>query len=131
MTVIPPSHQGISVRAGDLLRGVNAPRGGGNIPVPVLCHQSSDSIAPSLQHLIPAVDFASLYAPIDADMRAVDAVVRTRLHSEVVLVRQVAEYIISAGGKRMRPALVLLTAGALGYRGTHHYELAAVIEFIH
>lgn len=64
-------------------------------------------------------------------MRAVDAVVRARLHSDVVLVRQVAEYIISAGGKRLRPALVLLTAGALGYHGTHHHELAAVIEFIH
>ena len=64
-------------------------------------------------------------------MRAVDAVVRARLHSDVVLVRQVAEYIISAGGKRLRPALVLLTAGALDYRGTHHHELAAVIEFIH
>ena len=74
---------------------------------------------------------ASLYAPIDADMRAVDAVVRTRLHSEVVLVRQVAEYIISAGGKRMRPALVLLSAGACGYAGTRHHELAAVVEFIH
>jgi octaprenyl-diphosphate synthase len=64
-------------------------------------------------------------------MRAVDAVVRTRLHSEVVLVRQVAEYIISAGGKRMRPALVLLSAGACGYAGTRHHELAAVVEFIH
>ena len=74
---------------------------------------------------------ATLYAPIDADMRAVDAVVRTRLHSEVVLVRQVAEYIISAGGKRMRPALVLLSAGACGYAGTRHHELAAVVEFIH
>jgi octaprenyl-diphosphate synthase len=77
------------------------------------------------------VDFANLYAPIDADMRAVDAVVRARLHSEVVLVRQVAEYIISAGGKRMRPALVLLSAGACGYQGTHHHALAAVVEFIH
>lgn len=64
-------------------------------------------------------------------MRAVDAVVRTRLHSDVVLVRQVAEYIISAGGKRLRPALVLLSAGALGYQGTHHHVLAAVVEFIH
>jgi octaprenyl-diphosphate synthase len=77
------------------------------------------------------VNTASLYDPIDADMRAVDAVVRTRLHSEVVLVRQVAEYIISAGGKRMRPALVLLSAGACGYAGTRHHELAAVVEFIH
>ena len=77
------------------------------------------------------MNIASLYAPITDDMRAVDGVVRARLHSEVVLVRQVAEYIISAGGKRMRPALVLLAAGACGYRGTHHHELAAVVEFIH
>jgi octaprenyl-diphosphate synthase len=77
------------------------------------------------------VNFASLYAPIDADMRAVDVVVRTRLHSDVVLVRQVAEYIIAAGGKRMRPALVLLSASACGYSGTRHHDLAAVVEFIH
>lgn len=64
-------------------------------------------------------------------MRAVDRVVRARLHSDVALVRQVAEYIISAGGKRMRPALVLLAAGACGYSGTRHHELAAVVEFIH
>ena len=83
--------------------------------------------------LIPAatVDFANLYSPIDTDMRAVDTVVRARLHSEIVLVRQVAEYIISAGGKRMRPALVLLSAGACGYSGKNHHELAAVVEFIH
>ena len=77
------------------------------------------------------MNIASLYTPITADMNAVDEVVRARLHSEVVLVRQVAEYIISAGGKRMRPALVLLAAGACGYSGTRHHELAAVVEFIH
>ncbi|PKO82811.1 MAG: octaprenyl diphosphate synthase [Betaproteobacteria bacterium HGW-Betaproteobacteria-11] len=64
-------------------------------------------------------------------MQAVDAVIRSRLHSEVVLVRQVADYIISAGGKRMRPALALLAARACGYSGTSHHELAAVVEFIH
>lgn len=64
-------------------------------------------------------------------MMAVDAVIRARLASEVVLVRQVAEYIIGAGGKRLRPALVLFAAGATGYRGTHHHDLAAVVEFIH
>lgn len=64
-------------------------------------------------------------------MQAVDAVIRKRLHSDVLLVRQIAEYIIAGGGKRLRPALLLLTAGALGYRGTHHHELAAVVEFIH
>lgn len=64
-------------------------------------------------------------------MRALDGVIRERLHSDVVLVRQVAEYIIGAGGKRLRPALVLLTSGACGHRGAHRTELAAVVEFIH
>ena len=72
-----------------------------------------------------------LYSLIGSDMTAVDAVIRSRLHSDVVLVRQVAEYIIQSGGKRLRPALVLLSAGALGYQGSNHHELAAVIEFIH
>lgn len=66
-----------------------------------------------------------------ADMQSVDQVIRERLHSEVVLIRQVAEYIIGGGGKRLRPALVLLSAGALGYRGKDHHTLAAVVEFIH
>jgi octaprenyl-diphosphate synthase len=78
-----------------------------------------------------AVTLEQLYALIGPDMKAVDAVIRHRLHSEVVLVRQVAEYIIQSGGKRLRPALVLLAAGALDYRGTHHHDLAAVVEFIH
>ena len=65
------------------------------------------------------------------DMTAVDAVIRRRLESDVMLVRQVAEYIIASGGKRLRPALLLLAAGACGYRGPHHHELAAVVEFIH
>lgn len=72
-----------------------------------------------------------LYAPLAADMNAVNGVIRARLHSDIVLIRQVAEYIIGAGGKRMRPALLLFVANALGYKGTQHHELAAVIEFIH
>ncbi|MCK0509134.1 octaprenyl diphosphate synthase [Aromatoleum anaerobium] len=72
-----------------------------------------------------------LYAPIAADMQAVDAVIRERLHSDVVLIRQVAEYIIHSGGKRLRPALVLFSAGAMGYQGQSHHQLAAVVEFIH
>jgi len=64
-------------------------------------------------------------------MLAVDAMIRRRLESDVVLVRQIAEYIIAGGGKRLRPALVFLAAGATGYRGEHHVELAAVVEFIH
>lgn len=77
------------------------------------------------------MELSGIYTLIADDMKAVDAVTRARLHSEVVLVRQVAEYIIAGGGKRMRPALVLLAAGALGYQGKQHHELAAVVEFIH
>jgi len=73
----------------------------------------------------------SLRAVIGDDMQAVDRVIRERLHSDVVLVRQIGEYIIGGGGKRLRPALVLLSAGAHGYRGSHHHLLAAVVEFIH
>jgi len=65
------------------------------------------------------------------DMAEVDRVIRARLHSEVALVRQVSEYIIHSGGKRLRPALVVLVAKALGYQGGHHHEMAAVVEFIH
>ena len=68
---------------------------------------------------------------IAADMRAVDVVIRKRLASDVALVRQVAEYIVNSGGKRLRPALVILCAGAFGYQGSHHHQLAAVVEFIH
>jgi octaprenyl-diphosphate synthase len=64
-------------------------------------------------------------------MEAVNTVIREQLHSNVPLVNQIAEYIISAGGKRIRPMLVLLTANAFDYRGTHHHDLAAVVEFIH
>jgi octaprenyl-diphosphate synthase len=68
---------------------------------------------------------------MEADMRAVDEVIRARLDSEVLLIRQVAEYIVGGGGKRLRPMLLLLSAGAYGYRGPHRHELAAVVEFIH
>jgi octaprenyl-diphosphate synthase len=66
-----------------------------------------------------------------SDMSAVDAVIRTRLHSEVALVNQVGEYIVNSGGKRLRPALVVLSAKAFGYSGKYHHDLAAVVEFIH
>ena len=64
-------------------------------------------------------------------MAAVDQVIRTRLHSEVLLINQVGEYIVNSGGKRLRPALVVLSAEAFSYKGKQHHELAAVVEFIH
>ena len=65
------------------------------------------------------------------DMRAVDALVRRSLQSDVLLVSQVAEYIVTSGGKRLRPLIVLLAARALGYDGGQQMTAAAIIEFIH
>jgi len=74
---------------------------------------------------------ASVLSLIADDMREVDAVIAQRLSSGVPLVGEVSRYIISAGGKRLRPALLLLVCGALGYRGAQRFNLAAVVEFIH
>ncbi len=69
--------------------------------------------------------------PVAADMRRVDALIRQRLKSDVLLIRQVAEYIVAGGGKRLRPALHLMASAAAGRRSEARFELAAVIEFIH
>lgn len=68
---------------------------------------------------------------IQEEMKQVDLVIGARLDTEVPLVREVAQYIISAGGKRLRPALLLLVSGALGSHHSHRHTLAAVVEFIH
>jgi octaprenyl-diphosphate synthase len=70
-------------------------------------------------------------AIISQDMREVDQVIAQRLDSGVPLVGQVSRYIISAGGKRLRPVLLLLVCGALGFKGAQRFNLAAVVEFIH
>ena len=69
--------------------------------------------------------------PTDAAMLRVDAVIRERLASRVALIDQISRYIIGAGGKRIRPRLVLLFSEALGFAGPERYELAAIVEFIH
>lgn len=82
----------------------------------------------------PAPSVKSVLSPIAADMQQLDQVIRTSLHSEVSLINQISDYIINAGGKRLRPALVILTARALGatpQQMTQAIELAAIVEFIH
>ncbi|MCX7278616.1 MAG: polyprenyl synthetase family protein [Burkholderiales bacterium] len=74
---------------------------------------------------------ADTLALIADDMREVDLVIAQRLASGVPLVGTVSQYIISAGGKRLRPAILLLVCGALGYRGAQRFNMAAVVEFIH
>jgi octaprenyl-diphosphate synthase len=68
---------------------------------------------------------------LDAAMLRVDEVIRARLASQVVLIDQIAHYIVNAGGKRIRPRLVLLFADAFGFEGPERHELAATVEFIH
>jgi octaprenyl-diphosphate synthase len=74
---------------------------------------------------------ANPLALVQADMALVDQAIQRRLSSDVPLVSQVATYIINAGGKRVRPALLLLMCGALGCSDSRRHELAAVVEFIH
>ncbi len=78
-----------------------------------------------------SLDLPAIQALASADMAAVDALIRRRLSSDVALVNQVAEHIVAAGGKRLRPMLLLLAARALGHGGADAHQLAAVIEFIH
>src|SRR5690554_1168977 len=65
------------------------------------------------------------------DFQAVNDLIIRQLYSEVPLVENIGHYLIEAGGKRLRPLLVVLTAKALGYSGKQHLDLAAIIEFIH
>ena len=77
------------------------------------------------------MSLVSTLAPVAEDLARVDALIHEKLDSDVPLVRQVAEYLVAAGGKRLRPALHLLACGATGYKASPRIDLAAVIEFIH
>ena len=86
-----------------------------------------NTIAPPAARL----DLPAIQALAAGDMAAIDALIRNRLASDVVLINQVAEHIVSAGGKRLRPMLVMLAGRATGTIGAEHHQLAAIVEFIH
>ncbi len=86
---------------------------------------------PDPDALSSGLDLRAIQALVAEEMVAVDALIRRRLASDVVLVNQIGAHIVGAGGKRLRPMLVLLAARAMGYRGEDHHQLAAIIEFIH
>ncbi|MGK0273380.1 MAG: octaprenyl-diphosphate synthase [Cocleimonas sp.] len=77
------------------------------------------------------MDYKSIQALAENDMKAVDDLITRRLQSDVVLVNQLSNYIINSGGKRLRPMLALLMARACGYQGEKHVDVAAIVEFIH
>ena len=84
-----------------------------------------------VEPLRTALALPGIQSLAQADMAAVDALIRARLASDVVLINQIADHIISAGGKRLRPMLVMLAGHAAGGSGAEHHQLAAIIEFIH
>ena len=88
--------------------------------------------APSLPAPRPGPDrLASIRRPVEVDLAAVDSRIVENLESKVPLVRETGEYLVSRGGKRLRPLLALLAARAFGYAGRAHVDAAVIIEFIH
>ncbi|WP_369943856.1 polyprenyl synthetase family protein [Xanthomonas medicagonis] len=83
------------------------------------------------EDLRPALGLPQIQALAAPDMSAADALIRGRLASDVVLINQIAEHIVSAGGKRLRPMLVMLAGRACGGGGPVHQQLAVIVEFIH
>lgn len=77
------------------------------------------------------IDIRPVFDLCAAEMSSVNALIRESLDSNVVLIRQIAEYIIGSGGKRLRPMLVILASQSCGYQQQSHIKLAAIIEFIH
>ncbi len=89
------------------------------------------SAAPVTDGPSPVADIQHVFELCAPDMSEVNSLIRDSLDSNVVLIRQIAEYIIGSGGKRLRPMLVLLASRACGYQGKDHIAAAAIIEFIH
>ena len=85
----------------------------------------------AVEKSLDSPNFADVVELARDDMDAVDRLISTSLESDVALVSQVSQYIVTSGGKRLRPLLVLLAARALGYEGKQHIRSAAIIEFIH
>ncbi|GAB4297428.1 MAG: octaprenyl diphosphate synthase [Methylophaga sp.] len=77
------------------------------------------------------MDIQSIYSLIQDDLASVDSLIQSRLQSDVALINQLGYYIINSGGKRLRPAIAILSARACGYQGEKHINLATIIEFIH
>ena len=85
----------------------------------------------AVEKSLDSPNFADVVELARDDMDAVDRLISTSLESDVALVSQVSQYIVTSGGKRLRPLLVLLAVRALGYEGKQHIRSAAIIEFIH
>ncbi len=109
--------------------------------LPVFSHQAQPLIASSFPLLTDTSEMGeappsarsslAFLAPISEDFQKLNRVIERRLNSQVDLIEDISTHLIQAGGKRLRPALLLLICGALGVSSEARHELAAVIEFIH
>ena len=77
------------------------------------------------------MDFKAIYAVVEDDFAAVNQFINHHLDSNVPLIREVGDYIVQSGGKRLRPLVSILCARASGYHGERHVDVAAIIEFLH
>ena len=100
-------------------------------PLPGWNRPRADGISPAPARRPGSDRLASVRRVVEADLAAVDARIIENLDSKVPLIRETGEYLISQGGKRLRPLLALLSARAFGYEGRAHIDLAVIIEFIH
>ncbi len=93
---------------------------------------SKPAISTSVSQRAASIDaLQGVYGLVQDDFAAVNALIPDKLTSDVALVEEISRYIVESGGKRLRPLMVLLTAGALSYSGRQHVALAAIIEFLH
>ncbi len=101
------------------------------ISAPRLTASVSAPSMPGAPNLFIPMDLDQISALVARDMEAVNDTIHRRLQSQVMFVNELGHYIVNSGGKRLRPMLVLLAAGACGYQGRRHIDMAAIIEFIH
>ncbi|MEM9623522.1 MAG: polyprenyl synthetase family protein [Pseudomonadota bacterium] len=94
--------------------------------------QPSPDNPPAVSNKAAAIEeLRPVYALVEEDFRAVNALIPSKLTSDVDLVEEISRYIVDSGGKRLRPLMVLLVSRALNYEGDKHLQLAAIIEFLH
>ena len=117
---------------------LNAPKRGlyAALPVSILARKTDQTMPQSVSTAVSLKasnikDLEPVYGLVTDEFAAVNALIPQRLTSDVSLVEDIGSYIVKSGGKRLRPLLVLLGVGSLGYRGADHVKLAAIIEFLH
>jgi len=86
---------------------------------------------PAVSEKVKTASLDALYALIHNDLKKVDALILDRVKSEIPLIHDIARHIVASGGKRIRPALTLISAQLCEYQGQRHIALAAAVEFIH